>query len=180
MIWSPEIFNKALQFATLAHHGQVYKGCHPDVEYDYISHPAAVAMRVIHALPATPECDANLAIQCALLHDVIEDTEVSYEEVADMFGLNVAAGVQALSKNPFLEKKDQMLDSLMRIREQPQEIWMVKLADRIDNLECVPPHWGVTKAENYCKEAQLILRQLGEANSQLAKQLQQRIDNYGL
>lgn len=180
MIWSVEKYTKALQFAALAHHGQTYKGREQGVEYDYIAHTVAVAAQVIHGLPATPDCNADLAIQCALLHDVIEDTAVTYPVLLETFGSEVAVGVQALTKNPFLDKKDQMLDSLERIQEQPAEIAMVKLADRFNNLDYVPWHWGVSKVEAYRHEAKLILRQLGYANEWLAKDLEKRIANYSL
>jgi (p)ppGpp synthase/HD superfamily hydrolase len=49
-------------------------------------HVSFVSMEVMAALLHEPEQDGNLAVQCALLHDVIEDTGVSYEDVKDVFG----------------------------------------------------------------------------------------------
>ena len=121
----------------------------------------------------------NLAVVCALLHDTIEDTAVTFEDIETAFNQYVAAGVLALSKNSNLATKQaQMLDSLVRIQKQPLEISMVKMADRITNLQPPPAHWTKDKIRNYRDEAQLILETLGTKNEYLAKRLKEKIDNY--
>jgi (p)ppGpp synthase/HD superfamily hydrolase len=119
-------------------------------------------------------------VQCALLHDVIEDTEVSYAQVAETFGTEVAEGVSALSKNPDLEKSQQMADSLQRIRQQPKAVWMVKLADRICNLQPPPHYWTREKCARYREEAHVILNALGEASPYLAERLRIKIADYAV
>ena len=71
-----------------------------------------------------------------------------------------------------------MLDSLVRIQKQPLEISMVKMADRITNLQPPPAHWTKDKIRNYRDEAQLILETLGTKNEYLAQRLKEKIDNY--
>lgn len=176
--WSPDHYLQAWDFACLAHRGQTYAGETAGIEYDYINHPAAVAMEVMHALTRHPQYDGNLAVQCALLHDTLEDTAVQYAQLADTFGKSVADGVLALSKNPELPKETQMTDSLRRIRLQPQEIWLVKLADRTHNLQYAPPHWTVEKRTAYRQEAALILETLGSASPVLARRLTKHIRRY--
>jgi len=74
----------------------------------------------------------DLLVLCAPLHDTIEDTPCTHDEITKEFGAEVTNGVLALSKNKNLPSKDeQMRDSIDRIKKQPQEIWMVKLTDRI-------------------------------------------------
>ena len=177
--WSPEYYLKAWDFACLAHHGQRYTGHVPGVVYDYINHPAAVAMEVMHALGAHPHYDGNFALQCALLHDTLEDTEVSYSDLSLLFNKAVADGVQALSKNPQLPKAEQMRDSLARIQQQPYEVWLVKLADRINNLQYAPPSWSAAKVQVYKDEAEWILQSLGSASAVLSQRLAERIQAYG-
>ena len=177
--WSPECYLKAWDFACLAHRGQRYTGHVPGVIYDYINHPAAVAMEVMHALCAHPHYDGNLALQCALLHDTLEDTEVSYSDLSLLFTKAVADGVQALSKNTQLPKAEQMRDSLARIQQQPYEVWLVKLADRINNLQYAPPYWSEAKIQAYKDEAELILQSLGAASAVLSQRLAERIQAYG-
>ena len=65
--WSPELFKKAWNFATIAHHGQTYGGHETGMKIDYINHIGSVAMEVIWALGASPDYDADLAVQCAIL-----------------------------------------------------------------------------------------------------------------
>ena len=176
--WTQDKYVQAWDFACLAHRGQTYTGAVVGEFFEYVNHPAAVAMEVIHALAQHPEFDGNLAVQCALLHDTLEDTAVTYTQLCEHFGQLVADGVAALSKNPELPKEQQMTDSLERIRLQPKEVWLVKLADRISNLQYVPPHWQAEKVAKYRVEAQLILAILGDASPALARRLAEHIQCY--
>ena len=71
-----------------------------------------------------------------------------------------------------------MRDSLERIGKQPKEVWMVKLADRITNLQPPPKHWNKEKIANYRHEAQLILEALKEGSAGLALRLERKILDY--
>lgn len=178
--WSPEIFKEAWQFATHFHQGQTYGGATVNERVEYLNHVASVAMEVLWALPTDPRLDGNLAVQCALLHDVIEDTAATPELVLARFGEQVAAGVQALTKDPRLPSKaEKMADSLKRIQAQPREVWVVKLADRITNLYHPPYYWDDAKILAYQQEARMIYAALHEANAALAQRLQEKIENYG-
>lgn len=172
--WSQEHYIKAYRFAAQAHQGQKV----PGTEIPYIMHLSFVAMEVMAALSVESERDGNLAVQCGLLHDVIEDTDVTYEAVQAAFGEQVAQGVLALTKDPSLEKSLQMPDSLRRIRQQPPEIWMVKLADRISNLAPPPYYWTREKIRGYREEAIDIHTALHSASRFLAARLQEKIDAY--
>jgi (p)ppGpp synthase/HD superfamily hydrolase len=72
-----------------------------------------------------------------------------------------------------------MMDCLIRIKKLPKEVWAVKLADRITNLQSPPSHWDNEKKKTYIEEAQLILRELREGNVFLAKRLEGKIEEYG-
>lgn len=141
-------------------------------------HVSFVSMEVMAALAHASECDGDLAVQCALLHDVIEDTAVAYKAVKSEFGTAVAQGVLALTKNPNLPKDEQMADSLRRIRQQPHEVWLVKLADRITNLAQPPHYWTRQKKERYQEEARQIHAALYEASPYLSHRLLQKIKLY--
>ncbi|MES2040250.1 MAG: HD domain-containing protein [Pseudomonadota bacterium] len=177
--WSPDIYEKAWSFSSRQHNGQTYGGKVEGERVEYINHIASVAMEVIWALQSNTTADGALAVQCALLHDTIEDTSASYELLNQEFGLAVADGVQALSKNTSLPTKaEQMRDSLDRIRQQPAEIWMVKMADRITNLYHPPHYWDNEKILAYRDEAQLIHDELLTADFGLAQRLQVKINAY--
>jgi len=177
--WSPERYRDAWEFATRFHHGQTYGGPNEGEQIEYINHIASVAMEVMWALPTDPALDGDLAIQCALLHDVIEDTKATPELVTERFGDRVTAGVLALTKDKNIrDKSEQMTDSLKRIQLQPKEIWLVKLADRITNLYHPPFYWDKTRILSYQQEARTIYEALHSANAALAKRLQEMIKRY--
>lgn len=179
MHWSPEIYLRAWHFATRAHVGQTYGGSEPGLHVEYINHIGSVAMEVIHSISDDSRYDAVLAIQCALLHDTLEDTDATYEQLVEHFGEPTARGVQALTKNKELPTKvAQMQDSLRRIQQQPVEIWIVKMADRITNLYDPPYYWDQNKITAYREEALLIYRTLRSAHDGLAKRLLEKIQNY--
>jgi (p)ppGpp synthase/HD superfamily hydrolase len=71
-----------------------------------------------------------------------------------------------------------MRDSLDRILQQPAEVAMVKLADRITNTASPPPQWPTEKIAAYRNEAQEILGALGAASPFLAARLRARISRY--
>jgi (p)ppGpp synthase/HD superfamily hydrolase len=71
-----------------------------------------------------------------------------------------------------------MTDSLQRIREQPREIWVVKLADRVTNLQSPPAHWSEEKVAGYRVQAVQIRDALGEASDHLRARLDQRLETY--
>jgi len=173
--WSQEAYLKAWRFAAEAHHGQTF----PGTELSYLLHIGAVAMEVLGALAVESLEAPDLAVQCALLHDVLEDTQVEYPQLAAAFGQRVADGVQALTKRADLPKSEAMADSLARIREQPREVRWVKLADRITNLQTPPDYWSEKKIERYRAEAETILAALGEASPFLATRLRGKIAGYG-
>ncbi len=129
MKWSPDLYRKAINFAASAHVGQTV----PGKPYSYLAHVATVAMEIIVSISKINYVDADLTIQCAILHDVLEDTDVTPEELENEFGLSVRKGVSALTKNSKLAKRNRMLDSIERILIEPPEIGMVKMADRITN-----------------------------------------------
>lgn len=172
--WSPERYTEAYWFAAEAHQGQTI----PGTDLPYIVHPSLVCMEVIAALRAEPGRAEDLAVQCALLHDVIEDSGVTVDQLQLQFGAEVAAGVQALSKDPTLPETAQLADSLRRIEQQPPEVWLVKLADRIANLRPPPARWTPTKIQQYWEDARLIHAQLHRASPYLAGRLAAKIEAY--
>ena len=176
-MWSPDLYLAAWNYAAQMHGEQKV----PGTQLPYLAHVGAVAMEVMTALAGGSQmADPDLAVQCSLLHDVLEDTPATYADVSARFGVAVADGVLALTKNTTLPSKaEQMADSLARIRQQPREVWMVKLADRITNLPPPPPHWDAAKIVDYRAEAGTILDALGEADSRLAARLRGKIGGYG-
>lgn len=179
MNWSIDELQTTWQLVSRLHDGQKYGGPKEGEKIEYINHIGSVTFEVLKAIEQTPDMNASLAISCALLHDSIEDTPFSYEEVKELFGAEVADGVMALTKNDALKGKDEkMTDSLTRIKAQPKDVWAVKLADRICNLYAPPYYWNKSKKLAYIEEAKLILSELKDGNAYLAKRLEDKIENY--
>jgi (p)ppGpp synthase/HD superfamily hydrolase len=151
----------------------------PGTDLPYIVHLSFVSMEIMAALRAEEGRDEDLAVQCALLHDIIEDTQVTYDQVAEEFGEAVANGVLALSKDESISGDMRMGDSLRRIVQQPKEVWMVKLADRIANLQPPPAHWTGTRIARYRDEAIEIHDALCQASEVLSSRLLLKIEEYG-
>ena len=165
------VLSKAWFLAAKRHQGQLY----PSTDLPYLVHLGAV---VLELTPALAGLDAGLALTCAILHDTIEDTETSPEELNEHFGPSVCDGVLALTKNPELKGLEAMRDSLDRIKRQPREIWAVKLADRAANLGPWPEHWSLEKVLAYAREAELIHQELAAASPYLAGRLLDRIKSW--
>ena len=178
-MWSIDEIQKTWHLAAKLHHGQIYKDASEGRDMAYLFHIGSVTFEMMTAVLKEPELNAGLAIKCAILHDTIEDTSIDFHEVQNLFGEEVAHGVMALSKNEELETKREMMeDSLQRIKQQPKEVWAVKMADRICNLYLHPHHWSKEKIIKYREEALFIHHELKEGSPYLADRLYTRILAY--
>jgi len=120
---------EAIEFSRVAHQGQMRHSGDP-----YISHPIAVA-RILTPL----HIDAQ-AIIAALLHDVVEDTAVTSEQVAEKFGKPVAELVDGLSKLDrlrFETQEDAQAENFRKMllaMARDVRVILIKLADRLHNM----------------------------------------------
>jgi (p)ppGpp synthase/HD superfamily hydrolase len=175
ILFSRDLYMRAWHFAAERHNGLKMAGS----DLPYITHLGAVAMEVLATIGADGDVERpDLAVACALLHDTVEDTDTRLDEISAAFGSEIANGVAALSKSKALPASEQMADSLRRIKEQPREIWIVKLADRTVNMEPAPAHWSSEKRKAYQREATLILEELGGASASLSARLREKISRY--
>ena len=177
-LYSTKNYKDALAFALKAHGEQKTPEGLP-----YAFHIVSVANEIINSLSmhSISYDEANVAIACALLHDVNEDTQekVSSRNLELENVDSIVRGVEALTKDTTLpSKQQQMQDSLTRLKKEPKCVQMVKLADRITNLAPAPLFWNKTKRKNYVEEAKQILKALKDSNSYLAQKLQDKIGNY--
>ena len=124
-----EAFVRAYHYSAAAHEGQFRKGGLP-----YITHPLAVA-----EILASWHLDAQTLI-AALLHDVVEDTGVSSEEIAQEFGKPVAQlvdGVTKLDKIHFEDKAQAQAENFRKMllaMARDVRVILIKLADRLHNM----------------------------------------------
>ncbi|WP_338760920.1 HD domain-containing protein [Bernardetia sp. ABR2-2B] len=179
-----DLYREALYFACKAHEGQKMSSSVPNIEFPYFLHITEVMTETLSAFQETlknttdKNLNQDLGVLVAILHDTVEDTSVTLEEIEKQFGEEVKNGVWAMTKNEKLPKEQQMNDSLEKLSRQPIEVQFVKLADRIVNLKEPPHYWNLEKKKKYQKEAKLILEKLRQANPYLTKRLEEKIENY--
>lgn len=171
------LYQKAIKFAGEKHAEQKIPGSNAN----YLLHLSTVAMEIIAAFMKEPNFNLNLALQLSLLHDSLEDTKTTYNEIKNYFSEEIAIGVDALTKNNNLfSKQNKMEDSIKRIKESYKEVAIVKLADRITNLQTPPQKWNKLKIANYKEEAKFISSELKGFNIYLEKRLIEKIEIYDL
>ena len=163
--------NTVFDFISDAHAGQTY-GLLP-----YSVHAYSVALTAGVGAVASG-ADINFAMTVGALHDVLEDTDVSFDQLRAVFGLDVAAAVKALSKDPRLNKSDQMDKVLQNVALEPREVAIVKMADRYENLKTIPTDWSAARALAYALEARKIADALGGASDYMYVKLCKQIDVY--
>lgn len=122
------MIHKAIEFATLAHAGQLRKS----TSIPYIVHPFEVAQILTAA-------GAEETVICAgLLHDTVEDTSVTIEEIADKFGFQVAALVAHCSENKKFSWEQRKNHSIEMLNTKASfETQLLYCADKLSNLRSI-------------------------------------------
>ncbi len=125
-----ELIMKAYEYAENFHHGQLRKSKEP-----YIIHPLEVAYIV-----ATLELDDN-AICAALLHDVVEDTPVTLDDIRTEFNEEIATLVDGVTKlgkiASYIDKEEEQVENYRKFflaMAKDIRVVMIKLADRLHNM----------------------------------------------
>jgi len=145
---------RALDFAARRHAGQRRKGAS---DTPYINHLAEVANLLAEA---TGGADTNL-VAAGLLHDAVEDTDVTKEEIAQAFGDDVAALVAAVSDDKSLPKAERKRLQIETAAGKSDRAKMLKIADKTSNLGGIandPPHdWPAERKREYIEWAKSVV-----------------------
>ena len=136
--WDEHLVDRALAVAFRGHQGQKR-----ETGEAFVEHPMAVA-RIVSSL----QCDLKTFV-AAILHDVVEDTTISLDQVADEFGRDVALVVDSLTKLSELERGAKQLSADSQRTENVRKLLVgaandlrvayIKLADRLHNLSTTDP-----------------------------------------
>ena len=127
-----EQIEHAYQVAAEAHKEQKRKSGEP-----YITHPVAAACILVELGMDTP------CVVAGLLHDVVEDTDITLEEITKMFGKEIANlinGVTKLGKVPFSSREEQQAENIRKMLIAMSEdirVIIIKLADRLHNMRTI-------------------------------------------
>ena len=152
---------KAYLFANKAHAGQTRKSGEP-----YIVHPISVADILVSLGMDTD------SVVAALLHDVVEDTPVTTEEISRMFGETIAeiiSGLTKLSKMGFKSKEEHQQENVRRMliaSNKDIRVLIIKLADRLNNMR--------TLSAMYPQKQRDIARETMEVYAPLAERMGMR------
>lgn len=146
---------KAAIFARKAHQGKIRKFTK---NTPYFFHPAAVA-RLIICITAD-----EYIIAAAYLHDVVEDTDVTYDEIKEEFGVVVADMVRALTKpDGFPTKIQADIAYRIQLAEASADVHTIKCADIADNLREIA-NADFQFAERYVPEKEKYLSTLEKSD----------------
>lgn len=163
-----DFYNKALFYAAEAHDGQLY------ANLPYFIHVCMVAGEVLMADRIEPLSNLKDAVQIALLHDVLEDTPITKEEMLASFEPSVVHGVDLLTKKegvPFS-------DYFPGIKDGGADVSIIKMCDRIVNLQEPAAHWTAEKIAKYHEESLVILEMFGWSSRYVSERLRMKIELY--
>ena len=158
-----DIVEIARDFARARHEGQLRDEGGP-----YFTHPEAVATILREHGHADPEL-----IAAAYLHDVVEDTDTSIEEIRASFGDKVAGLVSEVTRekppDSTFEQRQRAL--LQECRQMSQDARTIKLADRLHNLSTMNRAWPRWKIERYLNATNDLLDILADAEPAIAARI---------
>ena len=157
---------KAIAFAADKHRNQRSK----DAEASpYINHPIALA----NALANEGDISNENALCAAILHDTIEDTETTKDELIRHFGENIANIVMEVTDDKELPKEDRKLLQIDHAAHASHEAKLVKLADKISNLRDLlnapPKDWPNERIAEYFEWADKVIAGVRGVNPELEK-----------
>jgi len=155
---------RALAFAAHKHRDQRRKD--PSAS-PYINHPIALA----NVLRNEGGIRSAEVICAALLHDTIEDTETTPEEITAAFGPRICAIVQEVTDDKKLPKAVRKHLQIVHAAHASREAKLVKLADKICNLRDIadqaPANWPLARQQQYFDWAKRVVDRLRGVNRRL-------------
>lgn len=160
----PALLLRALQFASVKHRDQRRKDSDAS---PYINHPIAVAA----VLAAEGQVTDDALLVAAALHDTVEDTETTFAELEEHFGVKVADLVRELTDDKTLEKQRRKELQIEHARSASDRAKQLKIADKICNIRDIaaspPAKWPVERRLQYLDWASQVVAGCRGVNSDL-------------
>ena len=169
---------RALAFAAHKHRDQRRKdaGASP-----YINHPIALADVLVNEAGVT-----DVGVLCAaLLHDTVEDTDTTHDELVGAFGERIAGIVAEVTDDQTLPKAERKRLQVAHAPGLSRQAKLVKLADKICNLRDVaerpPASWDLARRREYFEWARQVVDGLRGAAGDEMRRLEAAFDAaYGM
>lgn len=161
-----ERFFKALQFAARRHTSQRRKG---GKDVPYINHPIDVATQLV----TVGGISDPAVLAAALLHDTVEDTDTTPQELEHEFGADVAALVAEVTDDDSLTSAERKLKQEVEAPTKSPRAKLIRLADKTCNVRDItnhpPPSWSIERRRAYFDWAGRVVAALGRVHPALEK-----------
>jgi guanosine-3',5'-bis(diphosphate) 3'-pyrophosphohydrolase len=169
---NPADLLKAIAFAAHKHSRQRRKDA---AASPYINHPIAVAT----VLASEGEVSDEAILLAAALHDTVEDTQTTFEELEEHFGLEVAGLVRELTDDKSLEKGERKRLQIEHARESSIRAKQLKIADKICNIRDItvspPANWSLERRSDYLGWSEKVVAGCRHVNTKLDQVFDQAI-----
>jgi GTP diphosphokinase / guanosine-3',5'-bis(diphosphate) 3'-diphosphatase len=156
----------AIAFAAEKHRDQRRKDAQAS---PYINHPLQVA----HVLASEGGVSDLKTLIAAVLHDTVEDTETTFEELVERFGKKVACVVKEVTDEKMLPKVQRKREQVERAPQLSKRAAVVRLADKTCNLRDIATHppkdWPLNRKQAYFDWAKDVVDGLPPVNKKLRK-----------
>jgi guanosine-3',5'-bis(diphosphate) 3'-pyrophosphohydrolase len=165
---------QAISFAAQKHTTQKRKGA--DAQ-PYINHP----LEVLNLLGNVGKVEDYDVLIAAVLHDTIEDTETSAEEITELFGATVCQYVFEVTDDKSLPKAERKQLQIEHAPHLSVGAKYIKLADKISNIRDVsenpPDGWSIERRREYIKWGENVIAGLRGANENLENYFDRLVEN---
>jgi len=163
---------KAAHFAAEKHRDQRRKDKHAS---PYIIHPISVAL----AITQIGGVDDPEILAAALLHDTLEDTETTPEELEAEFGKKVCEFVLDVSDDKTLPKDERKRRQIEHAKKISKGAALIKLGDKISNVTDVinspPEDWDINRRKEYLDWAEKVIENCPKVNDRMENKFQEII-----
>lgn len=152
------MLSEAYLFAAKKHKNQRRKNSNGD---PYINHP----IEVVYLLEEAGVSNDHI-LMAGVLHDTIEDTNTTYDEIRDKFGMSVADMVMECTDDKSLPKVERKKLQILKAKGKSTGAKLVKLADKLSNLSDLqhdpPKHWSSEEIRGYLVWCYCVCREIEE------------------
>lgn len=152
---------KAAHFAANKHRSQKRKGGEAS---PYINHPLEVADLIWN----TGECYDPEVVCAAILHDTVEDTETTFTEIEELFGMRIASLVKEVTDDKSLPKAERKALQIKHAPHLSEGACLIKLGDKASNVKDIvndpPPDWSEERKHDYVEWTKLVVNELAQVS----------------